>query len=863
MYYSLPKLLNIKIGLLVILLSLFAINDLKASHATGGEITYVSLGNGQYRVTFSFYRDCFGIDAPTTQTLNVSSSLCNFSTTYTMNPLPGTGDEITHLCNSALSTCQGGNETGVQQWQYSADVTLPAQCADWQFSTNVNARNVAITTIEDPDLATLFVDAFLNNTNGDNNSPTFSNVPIAFECIGQTNFFNQGVIDVDGDSLVYSFIAPRDDSNTPLIYKIGYSVANPLTSVPAVSINPTTGDITMNPTQPEVAVVAVLVEEYRNGVIIGTVMRDMQLYIVPCTNTLPTVTGINGGNIYITNSCVGGQICFDVISNDTDPNQVLTMLWNHGIPGATFDTVGSPNPVGHFCWTPTPADARPQPYQFSVIIRDDACPSNGVQIFSYSITVTNLDVQVTATPILQCPGSNNGIASATAVGVQPLQYLWTLPDLTTRTSTAITNLEGGPYTVTVTDASGCSGTEQFTIQEPAAIAITITPTNAGCGGSTGSASAAVTGGTPTYDYFWTPGGQTTAIATGLTTNTYTVRVTDDNNCTATASTTIQSNAAVNFTLHLNGATCVANDGSASVTHTGGVGPYSYVWTPDIPGNTTSSTITGLITGSYSVVATDLGTGCLETLSGIVPNLAGINATISSFSDASCESSEDGSATVVASGGQPPYLFLWPNGDTTATTNHLGVGTFIARVEDYNGCLAYQTVTINFVNPSPFVNLGLDTMPCTGVPYLMNAGGGFTTYLWNDNSTNSTLTVSTSGVYSVLVTNSNGCQAMDAIEVTFVTCSGGGTSTFPIGIASPVKVYPNPANSEINININRLRNTDVTVTVTNILGSQIFFSKEKSEFSYDKKVDVHTLPAGIYLIKVEYNNEISTTRIIKQ
>ncbi len=863
-YSSIPGSIFRRICLLLLILCSFGIKESRASHAAGADLTYESLGNGQYRVRFTFYYDCNGlVSAPTTQPLSISSSSCgaNNIPDVNMQQVPGTGQEITRTCTTSTSTCSGGTVVGIQEWVYEAIVSLPGQCPDWNFSTSVGNRNDVVTTIDQPDNYALYVDAWLNNTVSENNSPTFTNIPIAFECIDQTNNYNQGVIDVDGDSLVYSFIAPRSDDNTPLPYLSPYSAANPFLSNPQVSINPQSGDITMHPLQQEVAVVTVLVEEYRNGELIGSVMRDMQLYIVPCTNTLPTVSGINGSGDITTTSCIGAQLCFDVIAHDDDPNQVLAMSWNHGIVGATFDTSGGASPIGHFCWTPTPADARTQPYTFTVTIRDDACPSNGVQTFSYSITISNPNIQLTATESLDCFGDNTGSAMATSAGNPPFDYLWTFPDASTDTNQTVSNLGAGDYVLTIVDDDGCIGTENFTIAEPPAIAITITPTNAGCGGSTGSALANVVGGTPTYHYLWTPGGQTTANATNLSTNTYTVRVTDDNGCTSTQSTNITSNTPVNFNLVLTGATCLANDGTARVTHTGGTGSFSYAWTPDI-GNVTTSYLTGLITGSYSVIATDLGTGCSESLSGIVQNLAGITASIISHTDASCETTEDGTASVAATGGQPPYAYHWPNGDTTSVTSHLGPGTYLARVEDYNGCLAYTNVTIGFTNASPVVNLGPDTMPCVGLPYVIDAGPGFASYLWNDNSTTQMISPSASGVYSVIVTNAAGCENSDLLTVTFSSCSGSPTRT-PTTSEIVVNIYPNPAHNEVYVSIPKLKNKEVAIVMTDIIGNSVYYNRSLADYGFSKKVDLQSLPAGIYLLRVEYNGEIKTSRVVKQ
>jgi hypothetical protein len=874
MYKSILTVAFRKIYFLLLIVALFVTNESKASHATGSDLTYTSLGNGQYLVTFSFYRDCAGIDAPTTQTLTVQSTLCNFAPqTFTLNAIPGTGQEITHPCSTQTTTCTpGGTQPGIQLWEYTCVVTLNGQCGDWQFSCSVNARNAAVNNMVNAQNSDLFVDAFLNNTQSENNSPIFSLDPIAFVCEGQVNHINHGGVDADGDSLVYSFITPRGGPNTPLNYQNGYSVQQPLTSNPPVTIDPFTGDITMTPTAlNEVAAMAILIQEYRNGDLIGQVMRDMQVYVVHCTNTLPEVSGIDTTTSFSTSTCVGSPLCFSVVSTDPDPLDTLTMIANvTTIPGATFTISSGPRPVGTFCWTPTPADARTTPYTFNVTIRDNACPSNGTTSKQYFVVVSNMNIALTSTPSVTCNGLHTGSASATASGNPPLQYAWTLPNSTVLTTPSISHLGAGNYTLNVTDNTGCVGTEYFTITEPAQLTVNVVPTNAGCGGAqVGSALANVAGGTQAYSYVWSNNATSNPI-TGLQTGHYSVAVTDANGCTTSGATDIQAVNNVDFTPHSTPATCVGNDGSAWVTHVGGVGPFSYAWSNNI--TDTTATQNNLIANTYSVVATDLGTGCNESLTTTVANTSGLSATIVNSTDVTCGSTEDGTATVSATGGQPPYAYLWPNGDTTAMTNHLGGGIQTVMVEDYAGCRAYAQATIDTVNPSPVVALGLDTNPCIGTPYMMDAGAGGASYLWSDGSTGQTLTVGSSGTYSVIVTNQAGCEASDNINVTFVTCFTHHSSSLPVNIfvntsgtkaTSNIYIYPNPAIYDLNVSIPNARETEVNITMNDIIGNTLYKYSENAQSGFFKKVDIHSMPAGIYLLKVEYNGEVSTSRVVKQ
>ena len=856
------RVLRSKIALLLLVAMLFSAKGSFASHMAGADLTYEYIGNGQYLVTFTLYRDCFGIPAPTTESLQLSSSTCNnFSQFFTLDAVPGTGQEITYTCDGTLTTCQGGTAPGIQEWEYQTIVTVPAQCPDWVFSVSDCCRNQAITTIANAAGDNLYIEAYLNNTIVDNNSPTFSNVPIAFECIGQDNYYNHGVIDADGDSLVYFFIPPKNNANDPLVYNPGYSIANPITSLPPVSINQSTGDILMHPTQSEIGVVAILVQEWRNGVLIGSVMRDMQIYTVQCNNTLPSATGINGTTDFSTTSCIGGQLCFDVITADVDPNDTLTMTWNQAIQGATFTTTTGPRPVGHFCWTPTPADARPQPYTFTVTVRDNACPSNGVQTYSYSIVVSNMTVSLTSTPSVACSGDHNGSASAQATGNNPLSYVWTTPSGELFTP-SISHLSAGNYSVDITDANGCVGTQYFTITEPAPIVLSLTSVDAGCGSLFGEATVSPTGGTGAYSYLWNDANaQTTSTATGLGTGNYSVMVTDANNCHASGSVDVNGGLPVTATISSTPATCLATDGSVTVVVSGGSGDFTYSWTPNV---SAGASATGLTAGVYDVVVTDNITGCVIPLSTIVNNTSGITASISSSTDATCQNSEDGTACVVGSGGLLPYTYAWmPNGDTTNCVSNLSPGTYSVMVTDYTGCSAYASVTIGYANAAPVVDLGPDSVACIGTTVTLDAGAGFSSYLWSDNSTSQTLDVTADGIYSVLVTNAAGCENFDAINVTFISCQGQRPVKHHTNLTQAVSLSPNPARDNVILAIAKIRNTDVTVTISDILGNKVMMTTETADYNFNKTIDVHTLPAGVYMVKVEYADQVNTIRLVKE
>jgi len=349
-----------------------------ASHAMGADLTYECLGGNTYKVRFSFYRDCIGIPAPANVYISVRSASCNQNLGVTANPIPGTGQQVTYLCPTATSTCNGGTFTGIQEWVYEGIITLPMQCTDWQFSYSLCCRNAAITTITNPGSNTFYIYANLNNVASTcNSSPVFSNKPVPFACLGQQLCFNHGAVDADGDSLVYSLVNPKQTATTNVSYIGPYSATTPLNSSPAIQFNTATGDICFTPQQLQVTVMAVLVQEYRNGVLIGSVVRDIQVTVLNCNNSLPTLTGINGTNDFDITVCANDPLCFNVFSNDPDAGQQLSVFYNNAIPAATFNTAGTPHPTGTFCWTPSQADISSNPYCFTLRVGDDACPYIG------------------------------------------------------------------------------------------------------------------------------------------------------------------------------------------------------------------------------------------------------------------------------------------------------------------------------------------------------------------------------------------------------------------------------------------------------------------------------------------------------
>ncbi len=742
-----------------------------ASHAQGGDLTYTCLGGNQYRLRLAFYRDCSGTNAPGSVNIDITSASCNQTLTATLTPIPGTGQDVTPICPSLLTVCNGGNNPGVQEWIYEGNITLPQACTDWVFAFTLCCRNAAINTIVNPGGESIYIETHLNNVAAPcNNSPTFSNIPVPFICSGQSYCFNHGAIDPDGDSLAYSLVTPATSPTTNVTYIAPYSASQPIQSSPLVTFNSVTGDICMNPTQIVVTVMAVRVEEWRNGVMIGSVVRDIQLRTISCTNNLPTITGINGGNNYSASVCAGNTLSFYVNSSDPDAGQNLTVTWNNAVTGATFTTSAGPTPSGTFTWTPTVNNVSNTPYCFTITVTDDACPYAGSQTFAFCVTVTGFGLNISSSGT-NCGASNGSAAVVVSGGNGPYTYQWSPSG---GNNPNANGLLSGNYSVTVTDVTGCVSTATTVVtQGPSNATVNAAVVDVQCfGGTNGSASLSVNGGQGPYTYQWSNSAVTNSIS-GLPAGTYSVIVTTANGCTSTTTVTVTQPASALTTPAsiIGNVSCFGgNNAQASVNASGGTSPYFYSWNSTPTQNTATATTLG--SGVYTVMVTD-GNGCVSSASVTItepPVLAG-NTTMTSVT---CNGGTNGSAQINLSGGVPPYATVWNSTPLQYGNSavNLVAGNYTVNVTDANGCTI--SAPANITQPAPLsagipVATNVSCFGGTNGSAAVNPNGGTAPYnfSWNTIPPQFTpsATVMNAGSYTVTVSDANGCATVSTISIT--------------------------------------------------------------------------------------------------
>ncbi len=400
---------------------------------------------------------------------------------------------------------------------------------------------------------------------------------------------------------------------------------------------------------------------------------------------------------------------------------------------------------------------------------------------TFSITQpTPISASATATST-GC-SANTGSTTVTASGgTGILSYSWSPSGGTNATAN---NLSAGVYTVTVTDANGCTQTANANVTSTGGPTVGVQSTiDVTCfGGTNGSGTISASGNGP-FTYMWLPSGGNAATAINLGSGTYSITVTDAGGCVSIQTLTITSPTQLLTTPTSTPATCGNTNGTADAVTSGGTGPYTYLWS----NSASSATLTNIAGGTYSVTVTDAN-GCTAVGTIVVGNTGAPVVAVSSAVNVLCFGESTGSAGVNASAGSPPYTYSWsPIGGNAANASNLTAGTYTVSVTGSDGCIQTQTLTLT--QPPTAVQSTSATVPenCSdgdGIASATASGGtpGYT-YLWSNSSSNDTINSLSAGSYSVIVTDANGCTTSSTVVVTSTgtaTANAGATVTIIAG-----------------------------------------------------------------------------------
>ncbi len=490
----------------------------------------------------------------------------------------------------------------------------------------------------------------------------------------------------------------------------------------------------------------------------------------PSGGTSASATGLIAG-VYVVTATDANGCTITATATVTEPTALaattsFTQTTCGSANGSAAVAVTGGTTTYTYLWSPSGATAATASNLLSGVYSCLITDLNGCTLTA-TVNVPSANsptVTIGVPTMLSCFGGNNGSATASSTGgTTPYTYFWSNADA----DSIAGNLIAGTYTVTVTDANGCSDTSAVTITEPTLLTSAATSTDVLCfGGSTGTAAVTETGGVGPYTYSWSPSGGTSNSEPALIAGAYTVTVTDANNCTTTATTTVNEPPALTFTATFTPVSCFAGtDGTTTATAGGGLGAYSYAWSPS---GGTAATEINLAAGVYSCIVTD-GNGCSASATTTVTEPSAITST-SSFTQATCNAS-NGSATVVPSGGSGAFTYAWsPSGGTTATASNIAAGAYTCLITDANGCTLTVSVTVQNAN-APTVTIGVPTMvSCfagtNGSATASSTGGtGPFSYLWSNADADSIAGNIGAGTYTVTVTDVNGCTSSATVLIT--------------------------------------------------------------------------------------------------
>jgi gliding motility-associated-like protein len=319
-----------------------------ASHIIGGELTYISLGDNEYEVTLTMYRDC----DPTSATFELEYTLSIFnddsnspSEFVTMFNPTFTLIEYDALENDCLELPDG---ICVEQAIFTQTITITSPEDNFTLYVSACCRDENVINLFDPSgQGSTFTTSIPSNLIAqDNNSATFVNYPPLGICLGDNIEVDLSASDIDGDSLVYELTSPYNDlaTNPPFStvnWSVGYSANYPVDASPNISINSQTGIITGSPNQMGMYIIAVKVSEYNNGVLINELIRDFRFLVVDCeltTASFPqTDWYCSGLTVEFTNESLDADDYLWTFGDPLNPNYSTTDI----APSYTFPAEGT------------------------------------------------------------------------------------------------------------------------------------------------------------------------------------------------------------------------------------------------------------------------------------------------------------------------------------------------------------------------------------------------------------------------------------------------------------------------------------------------------------------------------------------
>lgn len=568
-------------------------------------------------------------------------------------------------------------------------------------------------------------------------------------------------------------------------------------------------DTTVTLVEPEEIVTSGFVTNSTCGGTDGSINIDIVGAVAPYTvlwssgQTTEDISGIGAGSYTVTvtdgNGCQSQEtfLVNNIGSLDITSTTTATSC-NGGVDGTINITATGGQTPYIFTW-----DSGQTTEDISGLTAGDYTVTMQDQqgcIISELITVNDaIPISITSVAISneECNTDNGSINIAVSGGTGSFGYQWS----NGASTEDLTNLTAGTYVINVIDGNGCIATETYPIVNDvsncSAFCFIEVEENVIsdeiCGSANGSIDINVLNAVAPLSYSWS-NGETTEDISGLSAGSYTVVVTDANNCSEVATFTLLNNTG-NLSISnssIGEENCGNANGSIGITVTGGAMPYSFVWS----NGSTTEDITGLMAGTYSVTITD-GNACQATGSYIVVNNAGSLAVSGSIISELCTSS-NGSINQTVTGGNGILTYAWDSGQTVQDISGLSAGTYICTITDETGCYINNTYIVGQTSGDiSLVGSNITNEVCGNGQGEINITltGNNLTYLWSNGATTEDVTGLSAGNYTCTITNLQGCSFTTPV---FAVINASGTLSVSTQLVTD-EVCGN-SNGSINMNV---------------------------------------------------------------
>jgi hypothetical protein len=558
-----------------------------------------------------------------------------------------------------------------------------------------------------------------------------------------------------------------------------------------------------------------------------------------------TVTGVNGVTASVTGNtalCTSASTTLSATAWEGTPPYAIK--WSTGVTGTTTSnaTAVSINVgAGNYCVTVTDANG---------------CANT----ICKTVTASTLAATVNSNQV-GCSGLPATLTATASFGLAPYAFVWSNGS----TSDAI-SVGTGTYTVTITDAGGCTLIKSATVAPPSVLTLVVASTeNVKCNGAaTGKIFTTLSGGTGTKSFTRTnfSTSQSSSNFTNLAAGSYTIQAKDASGCVSnTVSATITEAAAVVFTTSKVNLSCNTG-GNGTITVSGGVPSWTY--SRDNGSNWQSSaTFTNLAAGNYNIKARD-GNSCTSAAQTVALTQPSALTFATVKTDPTCNGLVDGKITVRYFGGGNggPYIFSNDNGASWLTDSvfaNLSPATYQIKIRDPYSCVSAAR-TIVVADPAPITfQTTVGDVTCgfsaNGVIGINTVAGGVSPYQYSNGAAFQSVPTFTGlavNAYPLRVKDGKGCLSPIKNVTVINSCTtspliaADPTQLIPIVIA---RVSPNPAADEVTLTVKSLKNREQQFDFIDVFGQQVFSEKRPLEAGLNRvSFDISTLPQGTYFIQ---------------